>query len=105
MAQLAAQWHSKIKLVKLVAPSYACRWTTDSAGNEYLVVELVQLGSLDGVLRAVGQQLHTHNRLAMCEQICSAMLEVAQAGIVHGDLACRNILVKSLDPIHVKVSG
>lgn len=38
-------------------------------------------------------------------QICSAMSELARAGIVHRDLAARNVLVMSSDPWDVKVGA
>lgn len=40
----------------------------------------------------------------MCEQICDAMCELAREGLLHCDLAARNVLVASISPIHVKVN-
>lgn len=80
------------------------RWSDDGAGNEYVVMELVPLGSLDKVLARGGSGLDTHAKLAMCEQICSAMCALCCEGVLHRDLAVRNILVQSLSPVHIKVS-
>lgn len=80
------------------------RWTTDLNGNEYMVMEFVKLGSLDKILIQYGDLLRTRAKLCMCEQICSAMCELAGEGVLHCDLAARNILMQSIDPVHVKVS-
>ena len=39
----------------------------------------------------------------MAEQIAAAMAELAREGVLHRDLAVRNVLVASIDPVHVKV--
>lgn len=80
-----------------------CRWSEDSQGNEYVVLELVALGSLDRVLLHLQDVLRVHVKLSMCEQICAGMAELAQEGVLHRDLAARNVLVQSIDPVHVKV--
>ncbi|KAG2484865.1 hypothetical protein HYH03_016351 [Edaphochlamys debaryana] len=80
------------------------RWSTDDAGNEYLVMELLQLGSLDAVLRSIGRSLLTQTKMTIVGQVVSACLELSHEGLVHGDLAARNVLVKSLDPPHVKLA-
>jgi serine/threonine protein kinase len=36
------------------------------------------------------------------EQICSAMIFLADNGIIHGDLACRNVLVFQMNPTNPK---
>eukprot|EP00775_Hariotina_reticulata_P013512 gene13512-13637_t len=80
------------------------RWSEDSQGNEYVVLELVSLGSLDRVLLHLQDLLRVHVMLSMCEQICAGMAELAQEGVLHRDLAARNVLVQSVDPVHVKVA-
>ena len=45
------------------------------------------------------------DKVQMCQQICQAMQHLAGHQIVHGDVALRNILVRSLDPVIVKVSA
>lgn len=45
------------------------RWSADSLGNEYLVMELLQLGSLDAVLRSIGRQLLTQTKMTIVEQV------------------------------------
>lgn len=66
-------------------------------------MELLSLGALDTILRSQGPSLANHTRLAICEQLVSAMCELVAEGLTHGDLAVRNVLVKSMTPVHVKV--
>ena len=80
------------------------RWSCDRDGNEYVIVELVEKGSLDAVLSKHRGGLKQRTKLAICEQICSAMCELVREGVVHRDLAARNVLVQSLKPVHVKVA-
>jgi serine/threonine protein kinase len=68
-----------------------------------MVMELVPLGGLDKLLLLFGEFLRTSAKLSMCEQVCSAMAELSAEGLLHRDLATRNVLVASLDPVHVKV--
>jgi len=80
------------------------RWTVDHKGNEYIVMELVENGALDKVLRQHAGQVEMKVKVAMCAQICQAMCQLAKENVVHRDLAARNVLVQSLDPPCVKVS-
>jgi serine/threonine protein kinase len=68
-----------------------------------MIMEYVREGPLDKLLLLKGNSLHTRIKLAICEQICSAMCELSDENVVHRDLAARNILVASMDPVHVKV--
>lgn len=88
----------------ILSHSLAIRWTTDGVGNQYLIMELLSLGALDTFLRSQGPTLANHTRLAICEQLVSAMCELVTEGLTHGDLAVRNVLVKSMTPVHVKAS-
>ena len=45
------------------------------------------------------------DKVQICIQICQAMQHLAGHQIVHGDVALRNILVQSLDPVMVKVNS
>mmetsp|Transcript_33482 Transcript_33482/g.99671 ORF Transcript_33482/g.99671 Transcript_33482/m.99671 type:complete len:383 (-) Transcript_33482:2062-3210(-) len=76
----------------------------DPVGNEYMVMEYAELGSLQHVLMQRGRKLRTRQRLKMCQQVCNAMCELANEGIRHQDLAARNVLVSNLDPMLVKVA-
>ena len=51
------------------APPQLYRWTTDTRGNEFLVMEYVRNGPLDVLLMARGDSLKMRDRLAMCEQV------------------------------------
>ena len=70
---------------------------------QYMIMEYVREGPLDTLLMLHGASLKTRFKLAMCEQICSAMCELSGENVVHRDLAVRNILVADMDPVHVKV--
>ena len=61
----------------------ACRWSVDKQGNEFMVLELVKLGALDKLLLAFGPTIRTAAKIVMCEQICSAMCELATEGVLH----------------------
>jgi serine/threonine protein kinase len=106
--QMATAIPDSLAAAAAAAAAPACfstiyRWSQDAQGNEYMVMELVPLGSLDTVLLHFGEILRTRVKLSMCEQICSAMAELSAEGVLHRDLAARNVLVASLDPVHVKV--
>mmetsp|Transcript_27732 Transcript_27732/g.65887 ORF Transcript_27732/g.65887 Transcript_27732/m.65887 type:complete len:790 (-) Transcript_27732:520-2889(-) len=79
------------------------RWARDHNGHEYMIMELMSEGSLERKLRA-GHRFPLSDKLRICEQVCSAMCELANAGLLHCDLAARNVLIASLDPVHVKVT-
>eukprot|EP00873_Tetraselmis_striata_P021629 jgi/Tetstr1/441893/TSEL_030102.t1 len=81
------------------------RWSRDHHGNEFMIMELVPNGSLDKLLMSSqNESLDFMSKLKMCEQICDAMCELAREGLLHCDLAARNVLVASISPIHVKVA-
>lgn len=61
------------------------------------------LGSLDKILLRFGVVLRTSMKMSMAEQIAAAMAELSSEGVLHRDLAVRNVLVQSLEPVHVKV--
>lgn len=79
------------------------RWTSDQEGNEYIVMELLPLGSLDVVLRRTRTNMRIKAKIAICAQICQGMCQLAEEKVLHRDLATRNVLVQSLDPVIVKV--
>ena len=62
------------------------------------------MGALDTFLINHGSTLETKQKICIIEQVASAMMELAMEGVWHRDLATRNILVSSLNPINVKVS-
>lgn len=87
---------------------------TDDSGTEHLVTELAAYGSLDGVLGDLGdevQRLQPLVQLAVAKQVCEGMQALVCSGVVHRDLATRNVLVyrhlSTDDPstVDVKVCG
>lgn len=69
--------------------------------NEVLMMELLPLGSLETMLTRM--RFFPSQKWTICHQICSAMKVLSFHHILHRDLAIRNVLIQSLDPIHVKV--
>ncbi|CAF0915368.1 unnamed protein product [Adineta steineri] len=67
----------------------------DTQNSVTLLQELAPEGSLYEVLQHIG--LNENILQAMFLQITDAMIFLAHNGIIHGDLACRNVLVFRLD--------
>jgi len=67
-----------------------------STSNEehFLVMEYMRKGSLDGVLQTEKNQLNLVDLLSMTKDAASGMVYLHQKGIVHRDLALRNLLVE-----------
>ena len=79
-----------------------------NAGCEYLVTEFVPHGSLDRVLEQHAGKTSVAVRLRISQQICQALHALLWQGIIHCDLAARNVLVASFhtedpDKVLVKV--
>mmetsp|Transcript_39811 Transcript_39811/g.112956 ORF Transcript_39811/g.112956 Transcript_39811/m.112956 type:complete len:904 (+) Transcript_39811:561-3272(+) len=79
------------------------RWARDTRGSEYMIMELLQHGSLYQLLSS-DHGLDFADKLKICVQICCAMCELRKEGLLHCDLAARNVLVANTDPPHVKVA-
>lgn len=71
-------------------------------GLHYLVTERVSHGALDGALASLaahGAPLSPIVTLKLALQVCEGMLALVGAGVVHGDLGARNILLcRPLNP-------
>lgn len=70
-------------------------------GNDYLVTELAPKGSMAAVLERMEegrQQLCFGVMMAVAHQICEGMEAVAAEGLIHRNLAIRNVLCFALDP-------
>jgi len=81
----------------------------DAGRGVWLIAELLSLGALDSQLEAWAGQLSQRVRLCVGQQIAEAMHAVHARGVLHRDLATRNVLVHSLHPesaadVWVKVS-
>jgi len=66
---------------------------TTPNGAHFLVMEYMRKGSLDKVLRAEKKQIFLADLLSMTKDAASGMVYLHQQGIVHRDLALRNLLV------------
>jgi len=84
----------------------------DPAGLFVVIVEFAPMGSLDNILIKLKQEGHAVSSAALVAsavQICEGMEQVAKAGLVHRNLALRNVLVFGFDcssprAVHVKVT-
>mmetsp|Transcript_37794 Transcript_37794/g.119229 ORF Transcript_37794/g.119229 Transcript_37794/m.119229 type:complete len:467 (+) Transcript_37794:306-1706(+) len=72
-------------------------------GKKFLVMELLSHGSLIRVLHKRADELTLEKKMVLAGQICDGMVALAASSIVHADLACRNVMVQSMDPLMVKV--
>ena len=64
---------------------------------QLLITELAPFGALDTFLEGRVPQLTPPHRLTVATQVCSAMAALAAQGVVHCDLAARNVLVFDYD--------
>jgi ubiquitin len=65
--------------------------------DQLLLTELAPHGSLDQFLEAHEDEVTMAHKLKMLEQICAGMVAISGAGMIHRDLATRNILVFVFD--------
>ena len=65
--------------------------------EQLLLTELAPHGSLDQFLEAHEDEVTLPHKLKMLEQICAGMVAISGAGMIHRDLATRNILVFVFD--------
>jgi len=77
--------------------------------HDYLVTEFVKYGSLDAVLENNKGRTSVTVKICIAEQVAQAMHALLWQGIIHCDLAARNVLVASFsatnpNQILVKVS-
>ena len=79
-----------------------------SSGDYCLVTEFASKGSLDVILSNLAEVEETMSllvQLQVARQICDGMVQLSLHGVVHRDLATRNVLVFSLDTQdHLNVS-
>ncbi|EKX52428.1 hypothetical protein GUITHDRAFT_65027 [Guillardia theta CCMP2712] len=70
------------------------------SGDYCMVTELASKGALDVILSSLAKERQTLSllvQLQVARQICDGMVHLALHGVVHGDLATRNVLVFRLD--------
>eukprot|EP00960_Hanusia_phi_P034152 750876-Hanusia_phi.AAC.2 len=88
--------------------------TVEPASGDYcLVTEYAPQGSLDQVLNRLYEEDSTFSPLVLLEaamEVCNGMVHLALHGVVHRDLAVRNVLVFRWDPddhkrgVHLKIA-
>ncbi|KAM7536351.1 hypothetical protein Aperf_G00000083560 [Anoplocephala perfoliata] len=76
------------------------------AGSQrYLVSEYIPNGSLDGFIRRSRNDIPHWLLLLWADQIADGMAYLQSAGIIHRDLATRNVLVKERDWVQITDFG
>jgi serine/threonine protein kinase len=71
-------------------------------GNDALMVlELAPMGSLSQAMESIEGNMTRGHRVAMLQQVCSAMETLAAHKLIHRDLALRNVLLFGYDPTDV----
>ncbi|VDN97845.1 unnamed protein product [Rodentolepis nana] len=76
-----------------------------AGSQKYLVSEYIANGSLDGYIRRSRHDLPHRLLLLWAEQIADGMAYLQSAGIIHRDLATRNVLVKERDWVQITDFG
>ena len=87
------------KLVKLGRHAGLVRYlgVCTEGPEQLLLTELAEHGSLDTFLEDHEDAITLPHKLAMLQQICGGMIALSGAGMVHRDLATRNVLVFAFD--------
>ena len=73
----------------------------NEGGEQFILTELAQHGSVLKVveeLHDVGQRLSPRHKIEIMRQVASACEALALEGIVHRDIAARNVLLSIFDP-------
>ena len=70
-----------------------------------IVTELAPLGSVSDALADIEDEVAPGHQLAILQQICSGMAALASEGLVHRDLALRNVLLFVFDPDDPTAAG
>ena len=76
------------------------RRSENAKGDEFLITELLRLGSLDAALER--HSFCVRCKWEMCTQICEAMQHLSAHHVLHRDLAARNVFIQSLHPVAIK---
>ena len=66
-------------------------------GQELLLTELAPYGSLDEYLERHEHEVTLAHKLVIMQQVCGGMVALTAAGLIHRDLAMRNVLVFAFD--------
>ena len=79
--------------VRLLRFHGVSRSVQNEVTRDVMVAELAPLGGLAGHLDDNGEDMLLQVKLAVVEQVAEACEQLALEGIVHGDIAARNVLV------------
>ena len=61
-----------------------------------IVLELLELGSLQNYLRNEGEQISLRDQIHWCSDIISGLDYLASKSVIHRDIAARNILLNCM---------
>uniref|UniRef100_A0A914BUL0 receptor protein-tyrosine kinase n=1 Tax=Acrobeloides nanus TaxID=290746 RepID=A0A914BUL0_9BILA len=67
----------------------------------FMIISKLRLGSLESFLRTNQDSLSIKNLLLYCTQIATAVEFLHSLNKIHGDLAARNVLVKSINHVEI----
>ena len=87
------------KLVKLGRHSALVRYLgiCTEGLEQLLITELAPHGSLDSFLEQHEGEVTLQHKLIMLQQVCGGMATLSDSGLIHRDLAIRNVLVFAFD--------
>jgi serine/threonine protein kinase len=75
-------------------------------GETYvLVTEFARQGSLSDSMERLEATITLSHKVVMLQQICAGMSALAESGVVHRDLAIRNVLLFAYDPDNVSATS
>jgi len=75
-------------------------WKSDK-GEQYMVTELVSLGSMKDVFSRSKETLNLRDLIGMAKFGASGMMYLENKGVIHRDLAARNLLVTLIEKEYV----
>lgn len=72
-------------------------WKELETNEEYIVTDFMNRGDLWKLLQKHSEKMTIPVLLNFCKEICKGMVYLESQKMIHRDLACRNILVRSAD--------
>ena len=70
---------------------------------DLIILELLKRGSLQNYLRSNSKNISLRDQIHWCYDIASGLAYLADEGVIHRDIAARNILLRWLKIIFCKV--
>lgn len=76
---------------------------TEDMNEKMLVIDWQPYSSLDALLINVANNISVRDILLISRQVLFGLEHLHKNNIIHRDLACRNVLVAKINPLHVKI--